>query len=105
MQGRGSGQAQGHEAPKAGQLHQCGMNVSSVPPQTIDELSLSANNGKAKLREAGAGVGLAERQQCSDNVVPNEISNGKLHAVVLLPHAATGSASVGRWSWEQRNLG
>ena len=41
MPGRGGGQARGHEAPNAGQLHQCGMNVSSVPPQSIEELSLS----------------------------------------------------------------
>ena len=74
-------------------------------PSSLDKLSLSTNNGEAKLQEVGAGVGLIERKQCSDNIVPNEISNGNMDAADFFAQASTGSASSGRGSWDRRILG
>ena len=81
--------------------HEC----QQCAPSSLDELSLSANNGEAKLREVGTDVGLIERKQCSYNVVPNEISNGKMDASELFAQAPPGSAPSGRGSWDRRNLG
>ena len=81
------------------------MSVSSRPPRRADELGLNTDVGKAELLEVGAGIGLVERKQSSDNIVANEVANGKLDAAVLLAHATTGSASAGRRGWERSNLG
>ena len=82
------------------------MSVSSRPPRRADELGLNTDVGKAELLEVGAGIGLVERKQSSDNIVADEVANGKLNAAKLFAQASTGSASnAGRGTWERSKLG
>ena len=79
---------------------------AAKPPRRADELGLNTDACKAELFEVGAGVGLIERKQRPDNIVANEVANGKLDAAKLFAQASTGSASfAGRGNRERSKLG
>ena len=68
-------------------------------------LLFSALDGKAELLEVGAGVGLSEDKQGSEDITPYIVANTLLHKFELFASAAAGSASVVRGGWQQSNLG
>ena len=53
-------------------------------------------DGEGKLMQIGAGAGLGEGNQASEDVTPNEATSIILHAVELFTSAATGFACVDR---------
>ena len=48
------------------------------------------SDGEGKLMQVGAGAGLGEGDQASEDVTPNEATSIILHAVELFTSAATG---------------